>query len=112
KGSHSEASAGDIVCCFTGPPTTLVCAIRSFWQPLCYDLVDGPASILHQIPNVRTYTATVTDTWREYELEIIAGDPSRIFKGKDSVRDLVTALTSCDNGPRRNNHQNRSSARK
>ncbi|EFO20660.1 hypothetical protein LOAG_07828 [Loa loa] len=65
-----------------------------------YDLVDEPSSMLHRLPNVRTFTATVTDSWREYELETIAGERKRVFKGKNSARDLAKALTSCDNGSR------------
>uniref|UniRef100_A0A915Q4S9 VWFA domain-containing protein n=1 Tax=Setaria digitata TaxID=48799 RepID=A0A915Q4S9_9BILA len=73
-----------------------------------YDYVDEAATMLHRLPNVRTFTATVTDSWREYELETIAGDPKKVFKGKDSVRDLARALTSCDStvrvrGSRRSN---------
>ncbi|EJW86023.1 hypothetical protein WUBG_03066 [Wuchereria bancrofti] len=66
-----------------------------------YDLVDEPSSMLHRLPNVRTFTATVTDSWRQYELETIAGEGTRVFKGKDSTRDLAKALASCDNGSRR-----------
>ncbi|KAL3983111.1 von Willebrand factor type A domain family protein [Acanthocheilonema viteae] len=63
-----------------------------------YDLVAEPSSILHRLPNVRTFTVTVTDSWREYELETIAGEQSRVFKGKNSARNLAKALISCDNG--------------
>ncbi|KAM3725210.1 Vitrin [Dirofilaria immitis] len=62
-----------------------------------YDFVNEPSLMLHRLPNVRTFTATVTNSWRQYELEIIAGDETRVFKGKDSARDLAKALTSCDN---------------
>ncbi|KAK6111485.1 von Willebrand factor type A domain family protein [Brugia pahangi] len=65
-----------------------------------YDLVDEPSSMLHRLPNVRTFTATVTDSWRQYELETIAGEGTRVFKGKNSTRDLAKALTSCDDGSR------------
>nr|CTP80707.1 Bm2257 [Brugia malayi] len=65
-----------------------------------YDLVDEPSSMLHRLPNVRTFTATVTDSWRQYELETIAGEGTRVFKGKYSTRDLAKALTSCDDGSR------------
>ncbi|VDM24453.1 unnamed protein product [Toxocara canis] len=78
-------------------PTNVVVITDGF----SYDIVDGPAEELHRLPNVRTFTVTVTDAWREYELQTIAGNPHRVFKGMGSVRDLVTALTSCSNGPRK-----------
>ncbi|CAG9539275.1 unnamed protein product [Cercopithifilaria johnstoni] len=63
-----------------------------------YDLVDEPSLMLHRLQNVRTFTVTVTDSWREYELNTIAGEQSRVFKGRNSVRELAKALTTCDNG--------------
>uniref|UniRef100_A0A8R1TT53 VWFA domain-containing protein n=1 Tax=Onchocerca volvulus TaxID=6282 RepID=A0A8R1TT53_ONCVO len=65
-----------------------------------YDYVEQPSMMLHRLPNVRTFTATVTETWRQYELETIAGDEKRVFKGKDSARELAKALMSCDSGSR------------
>ncbi|VDK83341.1 unnamed protein product [Onchocerca ochengi] len=67
---------------------------------IIYDYVEQPSMMLHRLPNVRTFTATVTETWRQYELETIAGDEKRVFKGKDSARELAKALMSCDSGSR------------
>uniref|UniRef100_A0A915BB91 VWFA domain-containing protein n=1 Tax=Parascaris univalens TaxID=6257 RepID=A0A915BB91_PARUN len=78
-------------------PTNVVVITDGF----SYDIVDGPAEELHRLPNVRTFTVTVTDAWRESELQTIAGNPRRVFKGMESVPQLVTALTSCNSGPRK-----------
>uniref|UniRef100_A0A915BB31 VWFA domain-containing protein n=1 Tax=Parascaris univalens TaxID=6257 RepID=A0A915BB31_PARUN len=42
-------------------PTNVVVITDGF----SYDIVDGPAEELHRLPNVRTFTVTVTDAWRE-----------------------------------------------
>ncbi|OZC10527.1 von Willebrand factor type A domain protein [Onchocerca flexuosa] len=38
-----------------------------------YDYVEQPSMMLHRLPNVQTFTATVTETWRQLYLK----------KGKD-----------------------------
>lgn len=40
-----------------------------------------------------------------FELETIAGERSRVFKGIDSAQDLAKALGSCGNGSRRRGSQ-------
>lgn len=42
----------------------------------------------------------IRDLFR-FELQTIAGNPQRVFKGMESVPQLVTALKSCNSGPRK-----------
>ncbi|MFH4980315.1 hypothetical protein AB6A40_007024 [Gnathostoma spinigerum] len=77
-------------------PTNVIVITDGF----SYDIVDGPAAALHKIEGVYTSTVTITPTWRQYELETIAGNRTRIYKGNDSVPKLVEKITSCNNGTR------------
>uniref|UniRef100_A0A7E4ZTT2 VWFA domain-containing protein n=1 Tax=Panagrellus redivivus TaxID=6233 RepID=A0A7E4ZTT2_PANRE len=78
----------------TNVPTNLVVITDGF----SYDFVDDASKVLHSLPNLRIFTVTVGEAFRESDIQLIAGEKGNIFKGPDSYKELLPHIKQCGGG--------------
>uniref|UniRef100_A0A914Y472 VWFA domain-containing protein n=1 Tax=Panagrolaimus superbus TaxID=310955 RepID=A0A914Y472_9BILA len=66
-----------------------------------YDLVEEPVKQLQQLSNVRIFAVSLGESYRKFEMLMIASHEENFLTGADSYKELVRRLHQCNEGLRK-----------